>query len=93
MRNMDSSGNECKGFISSVIWGRSHMSFVKTRDFLELDFTNSNSNSWRFNNPARVFPPKHLTSQDVIHGVVICIYRGCMKQNVVKKYLERDDRG
>ena len=45
MRNMDSSGNESKGYVSSVIQERSQISSVKTRDFFELDFANSNSNS------------------------------------------------
>ena len=47
IRNKDSSGNESMGSIPSVIWGRSHISSMKIRDFLELVFMNSNSNSWR----------------------------------------------
>ena len=36
MRNNDSLGNESKGSIVSVVWGRSHISFAKTRDLLEV---------------------------------------------------------
>ena len=45
MRNKDSSGNESMGSIFSIVWGRSHMSSAKMRDFLEVLFANSNSNS------------------------------------------------
>ena len=45
MRNNDSSGNESMGSVFSVVQGMSHMSFAKMRDFFEVIFTNSNSNS------------------------------------------------
>ena len=45
MRNNDSSGNESEGSVSSIVWGRSHMSSAKTRDFFEVVLANSNSNS------------------------------------------------
>ena len=45
MRNNDSSDNESMGSVFSIVQERSHMSSTKMRDFLEVLFANSNSNS------------------------------------------------
>ena len=57
MINNDSLGNESKGSVVSVVWGRSHISFAKTRDFLEVLLANSSSNSWRIKIQHEYFPP------------------------------------
>ena len=57
MINNDSSGNESKGSIVSVVQGRSHISSEKTKDFLEVLLENSNSNSWRITIQCEYFPP------------------------------------
>ena len=45
MRNNDSSLNESKGSVVSIVRERSHISSAKTRDFLEVLLENSISNS------------------------------------------------
>ena len=57
MRNNDSLGNESKGSVVSVVQGKSHISSIKMRDFLEVLLVNSNSNSWRITIQHEYFPP------------------------------------
>ena len=91
MRNKYSSVNASRGFVPLVTRGRSHISSMKTRDFLEIVLTNSNSKSQRITMHPKYFPPMSLKNQDIIHGVRVYVNSSCTDQDVVMKHLDHDD--
>jgi hypothetical protein len=59
IRKRDSSGKESSATFSVSVEGRSHISSVKTNDFLDLAHSNSKSNSWRITIHLEYFPPSN----------------------------------
>jgi hypothetical protein len=71
IRKRDSSGKESSTTFSVSVEGRSHINSEKTKDFFDLARSNSKSNSWRITIHLEYFPPRQLSSKDMLHGVAI----------------------
>ena len=66
---------------------------IKEEGLLRISFGKFQLKLLENDDPTWVFSPKYLMSQDIIHGVRICVNRGCTEQNVMTELLDHNDHG